>query len=492
MRKLDFRFWFWNQPFGLVLPLQDEVLCAKVLTTNGCLLYPTQTVSSIMIQTIADTQLEHVLNDFDAATRHAALQQLLDAAPPPASPRGIANMHCHTFFSFNAYGYSPTGLAWLARQQGIDLMGIVDFDVLDAVTEFLDACELTGVRGSAGIETRVYVPEFAHREINSPGEPGVLYHMAIGFTDTTVAPAAQAIIDELRAQSAARNQALIARVNAYLDPVKIDYTADVLPLTPSGNATERHIVVAYIAAARRTFDQPAAFWANRLGIEATAVEKAMLDSAGFQNTVRSKLMKRGGPGYMQPDAGTFPRVERLHELALLCRALPCAAWLDGMSEGEQAMDELLTLLVGKGVVALNIVPDRNWNLSDPKLAALKQEKLYDVVRLAKEFDLPLNIGTEMNSFGQPIVDDFDAPALAPVRDAFLDGAYFIYGHTLLERRMAMGYQSDWAAAHLPTRAARNAFYTAVGRRIPPGRAGAPLLAQVRPELTPAEVLQRLA
>ncbi|MBK8798136.1 MAG: hypothetical protein IPM07_18190 [Anaerolineales bacterium] len=408
----------------------------------------------MMIQTGADVQLKHALNHFDAAVRRAALAELLKQPAAPSTLRDVANMHCHTFFSFNAYGYSPTGLAWLARQQAIELMGIVDFDVLDAASEFLDACDVTEVRGSAGIETRVYVPEFATREINSPGEPGVLYHMAIGFTATEVSPAAQAILDELRTQSTDRNRALIDRVNAYLDPVGIDYAADVLPLTPSGNATERHIVAAYIKAAERNFDQSAPFWAGRLGMDAAAVEQAMHDQAGFQNRVRSKLMKRGGPGYMQPDAGTFPRVERLHELALLCHALPCAAWLDGLSEGEQAMDELLTLLVGKGVVALNIVPDRNWNLSDPQAAAKKQQKLYEVVALAKEFDLPLNVGTEMNSFGQPTVDDFAAPALAPVRDAFMDGAYFIYGHTLLERWLGMGYQSDWARM-LCRRAARN-------------------------------------
>ena len=77
-------------------------------------------------------------------------------------------MHCHTFFSFNAYGHSPTSLAWLAKRRGFKLMGIVDFDVLDGVGEFLDACEVVGVHGSAGIETRVFLPEFATREINSP------------------------------------------------------------------------------------------------------------------------------------------------------------------------------------------------------------------------------------------------------------------------------------------------------------------------------------
>jgi hypothetical protein len=76
-----------------------------------------------MIQTVADVQLEHVLNHFDASARHSALVQLLGAGPPPAALRGIANMHCHTFFSFNAYGYSPTGLAWLARQRGYRTAG---------------------------------------------------------------------------------------------------------------------------------------------------------------------------------------------------------------------------------------------------------------------------------------------------------------------------------------------------------------------------------
>ncbi len=445
----------------------------------------------MIIQEGADVQLEQALNSFDPGIRRAALADLLSRIPDAPPGRGIANMHCHTFFSFNAYGYSPTGLGWLARQEGIDLMGIVDFDVLDAVSEFLDACDATAVRGSAGIETRVYVPEFADREINSPGEPGVLYHMAIGFTRTDVPPAAQAIVDELRGQSAARNRALIARVNAYLDPVTIDYEQDVLPLTPSGNATERHIVVAYIDAAARKAADAAAFWAGKLGIDRAAAEKAMANAAGFQNTVRSKLMKRGGPGYMQPDAGTFPHVERLHELALACRALPCAAWLDGTTPGEQAMDELLALLVGKGVVALNIVPDRNWNLADPKSAALKQQKLYEVVDLAKQMDLPLNIGTEMNSFGQPIVDDFAAAALFPVRDAFMDGAYFIYGHTVMERVLAMGYQSAWAADLLPVRAQRNAFYAAVGRCVPAGPAGHKLLARVHQEMAPAELLDAL-
>lgn len=202
-------------------------------------------------------------------------------------------------------------------------------------------------------------------------------------------------------------------------------------------------------------------------------------------------MKRGGPGYVQPDHTSFPSVEKLNALAVACGALPCAAWLDGTTPGEEAMDELLALLVSKGVVALNIVPDRNWNIADPAQAARKQRKLYEVVALAQAMDLPLNVGTEMNSFGQKIVDDFDAPALAGVRSAFMDGAYFVYGHTRLQRAWGLGYQSAWAQAYLPTRAARNAFFTAVGKRVEPGLPGWPALLRINPAMTPDDILAAL-
>ena len=447
---------------------------------------------AMIVTTTTDTQEETKLNSFDYATRVQALRALLNEHPDAPHVSDVANMHCHTFFSFNAYGYSPTALAWLARQRGYALLGIVDFDVLDAVTEFLDACELVGVRGSAGIETRTFVPEYAEYEINSPGEPGVCYHMGIGFSATQVPAAAAQGLSALRAQAAQRNRELVARVNAYLTPLTIDYDRDVLPLTPAGNATERHIVLAYLRAAAQRVDNLAAFWSARLDLPLATVEGMLPESPALQNSVRSRLMKKGGAGYVQPDAGAFPPVEKINALTVMCGGLPCAAWLDGTTNGEQRYAELLALLVAKGAVALNIVPDRNWNISDPAQARLKQENLHAVVALAREMDLPLNIGTEMNSFGQPTVDDFDAAPMAPLRQTFMDGAYFIYGHTVLARHLAMGYQSAWAVDQLPTRAQRNVFYAAVGRAVSPGAAGSDLLANVHGDMAPDEVLRLLA
>jgi hypothetical protein len=98
----------------------------------------------------------------------------------------------------------------------------------------------------------------------------------------------------------------------------------------------------------------------------------------------------------------------------------------------------------------------------------------------------------MNSFGQKLVDDLDAPELAPVREAFLDGAYLVYGHTTLQRAVGLGYQSAWAQAHLPGRRARNAFYAQAGRRIAPGQDGRDRLSQIDPASSPAELLRQLS
>jgi hypothetical protein len=444
------------------------------------------------------TSIEHDLNDFEAGVRREALAELNALAragvfqlPEPAD---VANMHCHTFFSYNAYGYSPSGLAWLGKKEGYKLMGIVDFDVLDGVDEWLEACDLVGLRGSAGMETRAFVPEFADSVINSPGEPGVTYHMGIGFTSSAIPDSVAHIADDLRERAQQRNLGMLQRVNAYLDPVIVDYQQDVLPLTPAGNATERHMVVAFVKAAQRLTDDPAAFWAGKLDTPQADIIELMGESGdgpGLQNLIRKKLMKRGGVGYVQPGPDTFPTIEEFHQLITACGALPCAAWLDGTTAGEQRMEELLQLLISKGVVALNIVPDRNWNFADPVVRKQKVENLHQVVALAQKLDLPLNVGTEMNSFGNKLVDDFDAQELAPVRQAFLDGATFIYGHTMLQRVLGLGYQSDWAKSHLPTRAARNDFYTRAGTLIPPGKRGSDQLLALPADISPTELLKRL-
>lgn len=436
--------------------------------------------------------LESQLNSFDEDLRRQALISLADlfetgnARTKPI--REIANMHCHSFFSYNGYDMSPSGLAWTAKKEGIKLVGIVDFDVLDGVEEFFDACEILNIRAAAGLETRVYLEEFKKDELNSPGEPGISYHMGVGFCRNSLPITGQAILDDMRTRADHRNRAMVTRLNEYLAPLILDYEADVLPLTPAGNATERHMLTALVSKSRLEIADFTDFWGEKLAIPASSVRDMAEDIPKFKNVIRAKLMKRGGVAYMQPDEKTFPGVDEVHGLIIGARAIPCITWLDGTSSGEQRIEDLLALLIDKGAGAINIIPDRNWNIKDPELKKIKLANLYKVVELAKQLELPVLAGTEMNAPGQKFVDDFDTPELAPVRDDFLQGAYFLYGHTIMERFAGMGYQSAWADSELQARKEKKDFFEGVGILVEPKDAKVIIGDGIDASMSPGEVL----
>lgn len=441
-------------------------------------------------------EIEEGLDHFSAAVRKDCLVTLtgmvnagLISLP---DQQEIGNLHCHTFFSYNGYGFSPSHLAWLGRQLGASFMGIVDFDVLDGVDEFLEAGALLGLRASAGLETRVYIPEYAEIEINSPGEPGICYFMGLGFPRSAAPDQAAGLLRTIRKQAALRNQEMLKRLNDFLAPLALDYSDDVLTRTPNRNATERHMLDQIIHQAQERISDPVAFWSEKLEMSAAEVMAAMQDGAGFSGLVRKKLMKKGGVGYIQPSPRSFPTLEELNAFTQACGALPCFPWLDGTSAGEQDPGELLDFMRAQGAVMVNIIPDRNWNIANRKEKTRKLDNLYGFVKAAQARAMPINVGTEMNSYGQRWMDDFNAPELQPVRAAFLQGAYFIYGHTQMQRTAKLGWSSPWAQAHFPQPTERNAFYEQVGRRLAPQSDSAERSAGISDQLDPQEILNNLS
>lgn len=428
------------------------------------------------------------LNDRDAERRRDAVTAAATEKFPV--PGKAVNLHAHTFFSFNGYGYSPSAFAYLAKHEGLLAAGIVDFDVLDGVDEFVEAAALFLIRACAGIETRVFVPEFADREINSPGEPGIAYHMGVGFVRSDARDAA--FLARLKESAQRRNRDIVDRVNPYLAPVEIDFERDVLPLTPKGNATERHICEAYGRAAEARFPHDrdrAEFWAKKLGEELGRVEHVLRDGPGLQALIRAKTMKRGGMGYVQPDGPSFPKLDAFNAFVQGEGAIPTIAWLDGTSAGEADAEALLGFHVAHGALALNIIPDRNWNVANDAERARKERLFDEVIAAARDRHMPVFVGTEMNAHGQRFVDDFSAPAMARHAEMFVEGAYIAHGHTVLEWEEGMGYASAWAERHLRNLAERYEFYRKVGERLTPEKVnGIEGLGQCN---TPGEILGRL-
>jgi hypothetical protein len=440
--------------------------------------------------------LEENLDRFDLQLRTESLIKLTELADSGIlelpEERAIANLHCHTFYSYNGYGYSPSHIAWLGRKLGAQFMGIIDFDVLDGVDEFLNACSLVGIRGTAGIETRVFIPEFSQVEINSPGEPGVAYHMGTGFSSSTVPDSVAPALEDIRQRARGRNLQIMDKINAFLSPLTFDYETEIVPLTPAGNVTERHMVQKIAQKANAVLQNPAVFWSDKLKMEVDEIAKTMENANAFQNLLRSKLMKRGGVAYVQPDQSTFPALDEFHAIVEAAGALPCTAWLDGTTGGEQNMEALLDLQMAKGVAALNIIPDRNWNIAKPEVKERKIRELFRIVELAQSLDLPILVGTEMNAYGQKLMDDFDTPELAPLNNVFIKGANFLYGHTIMARHAGMGYQSKWAKAHFNDRKSANQFYQTVGSLADPKIKPALLSIAINPGLSPELIIKALS
>ena len=218
-----------------------------------------------------------------------------------------------------------------------------------------------------------------------------------------------------------------------------------------------------------------------MNVDAATLE--LLEGRSLLDTIRAKTMKKGGVGYVQPDHGSFPKMAETNRFFLDAGAIPTVTWLNGLSQGEQDIAELLETAMSTGAAAINIIPDRNFTsgVKDKKL-----ENLYNVVELAEELDLPVIVGTEMNSPGQKFVDDFDAPELKPLLPVFLRGAQIAYAHTVLQRKAGLGYTSKWANANFKDKSGKNQFFYLLGNALIPKREN--LLAGLNKNITPSEIL----
>jgi len=130
--------------------------------------------------------------------------------------------------------------------------------------------------------------------------------------------------------------------------------------------------------------------------------------------------------------------------------------------------------------------NRNFQpgVKDRKLA-----NLYQIVALAEKLDLPLIVGTEMNSPDQKFIDDFDSEELSPLIPAFLKGAHIVYAHSVLQRQCGLGYTSDWARRNFADRRARNTFFEKLGKNLQPAHQNT--LAQFDDDAEPKLILQKV-
>lgn len=378
-------------------------------------------------------EIERKLLSFDYKEREQALyilkEKIKKGEIEKLSNPPYLNLHIHSFHSFNYKNWSPSRIVFEGWRQNLEYTGIVDFDTLIAIEETLFAGKLLDINVISGFESRVFLPELKDKVINSPREPGIYYLCGKGFKKNIDENSEEGkFFQNLKEIAQNRNKKVIEKLNDFLKDVKIDYEKDLLPLTPSGNPTERHIVVAYQKKSEEILrGRVDDFWTEILNIEKDIIKKLREEKPeDFQEILRKKLIKYGGPGYVKAEVENFPVFDDVVKMTEKAGGIPIGTWLDGTNPGEENPEKLVELLKSKGIKGITIIPERNWNIKDAEERKIKIEKLEEFMKTCIKMDMPVICGTEMNKFGQPFIDDFSQPVLSKYLPYFMESASTLF------------------------------------------------------------------
>ena len=89
------------------------------------------------------------------------------------------------------------------------------------------------------------------------------------------------------------------------------------------------------------------------------------------------------------------------------------------------------------------------------------------------------------------MDDLHNEVLTPLWKDFSDGAFFVYGHTIMERYFQMGYQSNWAKSSLHSRKNLNEFFMSIGYSLSMNKLKKQDFSWINFDLRPDEILRRI-
>jgi len=355
--------------------------------------------------------------------------------------------------------------------------------------------------GSAGIETRVFVPELVPDEINSRrAQPGVAYHMGIGFATGRVPQAVAPILADLgrRADPERTGPSSTGSMPISIPVGPSTMSATCWPLTPAGKPdgsgtwwplTSR--TAGRAGDRSRRLAGPAS-WGGTRGRRCAA---AMQNPAGFQNPGPGQTDEAGRRRLCGARVGHgSPRWRPFHTLIQACGALPCLPGWTGCPAARTGHRGAagVGLSQGRGRTGTSSLT-ATGTVADPGPApGLRCRTWYRIVELARDLDLPLNVGHRDEQLRQRLADDFDAAELAPLRPAFLDGAAMIWRPHRAAGAPRPGLsRASGRPALCRGRRERNTFYTPASPPGAAGRAGQVALGALPRDPEPEQVLASL-
>lgn len=385
-------------------------------------------------------RLEAQINSPIPGERRSAWQELGGLIREGKLTRKVlpeVNNHVHTTLSFSPY--QPAAAAYQAWKAGLGIVGSIDHDSIGAAEEMLESAAALGIASTVGFELRAGVLDtaLADRKINNPDSKGIIYMCVHGIPRQHIADAA-AFLRPVGVARERRNRSMVQAFNALGLDFKLDYDADVLPLSRArdgGSVTERHILYALALKMIESLGRGSSlvrYLREKLGLDIPAkIADRLSDSSNVHyaydllGVLKSSYMPRF---YIQPGSDECISAREVVRFGLSIGAIPAYAYLGDVSQSPTGdkkaerfedgfLDELLDILVEIGFPAVTYMPPRN--------TPQQMERLQEGCRKRGLMEIS---GVDINSSRQ----SFNCPEmLMPICSHLVDSAWALVAHEKL-------------------------------------------------------------
>lgn len=161
-----------------------------------------------------------------------------------------ANINLRTIYSFSPY--TPTMAAFMAKRQGLKVVGCADTYSVTGVPEMRSACEALRIGYVNGMELFVnfFDTPFKDKILNTSFSPGIV-RMQISAIPSANLPKLRDFLIPIIESRHNRNRAMVENLNTFLENTgkdimdPISYEKDILPLSKiseGGFVSQRHII----------------------------------------------------------------------------------------------------------------------------------------------------------------------------------------------------------------------------------------------------------
>lgn len=409
------------------------------------------------------------------------LSKLIAEGKLPAVPRKEeCNNHVHSQFSFSPY--SPSMIAWLAYENGLEVCGIIDHESVAGCREFIEACKMLGVVPTIGFEVRLSCVQtpMKGKRLNNQDQLSVGYFPVHGLPVQSI-NIVEEFLQPIRKAREKRNRKMTEKVNQMMKGygIELDFDRDVVSISKwsqGGSVTERHILYALALQMIEKYGQGSGvveFVERELSITLTEKAKGYLMDAendiyayDLTNVLKGYFSKAM---YVEAEIEETPDVKTVLPFLNRIGCIPTYIYIGDIRGGantpddrkiqkfeDDHLEELFECLASYGLRAISYVPSRN-----------DMDQVVRIRQLCRKYGMFEICGEDINQPRQSFICTHKTEA---DRNFFNNSTRALVGHEFLaEQDLSASFISDSTIEKFPNLDERMAYYKSFKKNVEEGR-----------------------